>query len=351
MATRQSRRRFCGQLLAVAAGVAAPAVTRAQAKKLVYATWGGTWEKAIRTAWFDPFTKKTGIEIVSTGGNTYGKFRAMVESGRVEWDVVEVNPDFQWIGAKDNLLEKIDFKVVDTSHVMKGQHLITDYSVPQVLWSRVRFYNTNAFKPDNRPKTWADFWDVARFPGKRTFASKVNSGTLEAALLADGVPADKLYPIDIERALKSLAKIRNHIVWGETNAQLEQFMKDGQAVMGLVPDGRALAAIENGAPIVLDYDQSMMTWSTMVVPRGAPNRDAAMQFLRYALTPEAQAAVAMAYTYGPVTPDSYKTIPADRAKTLSGGPQQAGKFFLVDEKWWGENLATANDKLNAWRIA
>jgi len=352
MTTSQSRRQFCQQVLAAAAGVASPVLpVWAQSKKIVYATWGGTWEKAIRGAWFDPFTKKTGIEVVSTGGNTYGKFRAMVESGRVEWDVVEVNPDFQWIGMKDNLLEKLDLKAIDTSKVMTGQHLITDYSVPQVLWSRVRFYNTNVFKAENRPKSWADVWDVNRFPGKRTFASKVNSGTLEAALLADGVAMDKLYPLDVDRALKSLAKIRNHILWGDTNAQLEQFMKDGQAVMGFVPDGRALAAIDNGAPIVIDYDQSMMTWSTMVVPRGAPNKDGAMQFLKYAMTPEAQAAVAMAYTYGPVTPEAYKMLPPERARMLSGGPQQTGKYFLADEKWWGENLATTNDKLNAWRMA
>ena len=327
---------FVAKSCAAAVGIAAPAIPlRAQSKKIVYATWGGTWEKAIRGAWFDPFTKKTGIEVVSTGGNTYGKFRAMVESGRVEWDVVEVNPDFQWIGMKDNLLEKIDFKVVDTSKVMSGQNLITDYSVPQVLWSRVMFYNTNVFKGDNRPKNWVDVWDVARFPGKRTFASKVNSGTLEVALIADGVPMDKLYPLDVDRALKSLSKLKNHIVWGDTNAQLEQFMKDGQAVIGLVPDGRALAAIDNKAPIAIEYNQSMMTWSTMVVPRGAPNRDGAMQFLKYALTPEAQAAVAMAYTYGPSTPDAYKLIPAERAKMLSGGPQQTGKYFPRRRKMVG----------------
>ena len=66
---------------------------------------------------------------------------------------------------------------------------------------------------------------------------------------------------------------------------------------------------------------------------------------------KAQAAVAMAYTYGPVTPEAYKMLPPERARMLSGGPQQTGKYFLADEKWWGENLATTNDKLNAWRMA
>ncbi len=347
-----SRRQALAAALAATAALAAPAIrARADAKKLVFATWGGSWEKAMRHAWFDPFTKKTGIEVATAGGNTYGKFRAMVEAGNVEWDVVEVNPDFQWIGAKANLLEKLDFKTIDTGKVMKGANLVTDYSVPEVLWSRVRFHNTKAFAGDAYPKDWVEAWDAKRFPGKRTFASKANSGTLEAALIADGVPMDKLYPLDVERALKSLSRIRDSIVWGETNAQLEQFMTDGQAVTGLVPDGRALSVIEHGAPVVIDYGQSMMTWSTMVVPRGAPNREAAMRFLDYALSPEAQAAIALDYTYGPVTPDAYKLLPPERAKILSGGPQQAGKYFLADEKWWGENLAAVTEKLNAWRLA
>lgn len=348
-----SRRRVLQTAAATTVALAMPALgARAQAKgKIIFATWGGSWEKAMRVAWFDPFTKKTGIEVAAVGGNTYGKFRAMVEAGKVEWDVVEVNPDFQWIGAQENLLEKIDTKMVDTSKVMKGQDLITDYSLPEVLWSRVMFYNTQAFKGDNHPKTWADVWDVKRFPGKRTFASKANGGVLEVALVADGVAYEKIYPIDMDRALKSLNKIRADIQWYDTNAQAEQFMADGQAVTGLVPDGRALSALDRSAPIAIEYNQSMMTWASFVVPRGAPNRNGAMQFLDYAMSAEAQAAIAMAYTYGPVVPAAFDRIPAERAKILSGGPQQSGKYFLANEKWWGANLQQATEKMNAWRMS
>jgi putative spermidine/putrescine transport system substrate-binding protein len=330
--------------------LAAPGLVRAQSKRLVFATWGGSWEKALRSAWFDPFTQKTGIPVVTVGGNTYGKIGAMVAARRMEWDVVEVNPDFQWIGARDNLLEKLDFTAIDRSGVMTGEDLVTDYSVPQVLWSRVMFTNTRALPEGKRPATWAEVWDTTRFPGKRTFASKANGGALEAALLADGVPMEKIYPLDVPRALKMLERIKNDIVWYDTNAQSEQFMSDGQAVMGLVPDGRALSAIERGAPVAIEYNQSMMTWSTMVVPKGAPNRDAAMQFLNYTLSAEAQAAIAKVYTYGPVTPAAFAQLPAERAGMLSGGPQQKGRYVLVDEHWWGDNLASVTETVNAWRL-
>lgn len=331
------------------ASVAWPRSAESAAGRIVYATWGGSWEQAARKAWFDPFTKKTGIQVVTVTGPDYGKVRAMVQARRTEWDIVEVNPDFQWIGAREGLLEPMDFRLVDRSQIMPGPDLVTDFSVPAVLWSRVMFYNTKQFSKEHS-RTWTEFWDVKRFPGKRALASKTNGGSLEVALLADGVPGEKLYPLDVDRALRSLDRIREHIIWFDTNAQGEQYMTDEQAVLGLVPDGRALSAKGRGAPIEIEYNQSILTWSSMVVPKGAPNKDGAMQFLAYALSPEGQAAVAIAYTYGPVVPAAYKLIPSERAVMLSGGPQQAGRYVLANEKWWGENLERVTEKFNAWRL-
>ena len=344
-----TRRAVLAGAAAATAVLGAPGIVRAQSRgRVVFGTWGGSWEAAMKKAWFEPFTAKTGIEVVTVSGNTYGKIQSMVEAGRPEWDVVEVNPDFQWIGIEKNLLEPIDFKVVDKSQIMPGKNMVTDYSVPQVLFSRVMFYSKRFTQP---PATWADAWDASRYPGKRAFLSRANGGAFEAALLADGVPADKLYPLDIDRALKKLTQIRNHVLWYETNAQGEQYMTDGQAALGLLADGRALNAVANKAPSDIQYNQSLMTWSTMIVLKGARNKDAAMQLLAYCLSPEGQTKIAMAYTYGPVVPAAYKDVPAERARTLSGGPQQQGKYVLVDEQWWAKNFATATEKLNAWRLS
>jgi putative spermidine/putrescine transport system substrate-binding protein len=121
--------------------------------------------------------------------------------------------------------------------------------------------------------------------------------------------------------------------------------------LGLVADGRVLSAIGNKAPVAIQNNQSLLTWSTMVVLKGAQNREAAMKLIAYALSVEGQAAIAMAYTYGPVVPAAFKAIPAERASILSGGPQQQGKFVLLDAAWWGKNTEVATEKLNAWRVS
>ncbi|WP_342642354.1 ABC transporter substrate-binding protein [Rhodoligotrophos ferricapiens] len=335
----------------LAAGMGFPAIrpSRAAAGRVVYATWGGSWEVAIKKAWFEPFTKATGIEVVAVQDNTYGKFQSMVESGSTEWDVVETNPDFQFIGAERGLLEPLDFSIIDKSKIMPGDNFVTDYSVPQVLWSRLMAYNTKALN-NKVPEDYKALFDLDGFPGKRAFYTNPNSGAFEAALLADGVPPDQLYPLDIDRALEKWSEIRDQISFYETNAQAQQYISDGQAALSVMPDGRALAAVKDGSPVAIQYNQSIMTWSSMVVPKGAKNRDNAMKFLAYVLSPEAQAAIANEYTYGPVVPDAFKLISPERANILSGGPQQQGKFIMANEKWWAENLEEASERLTEWRL-
>lgn len=185
--------------------------------------------------------------------------------------------------------------------------------------------------------------------GQRAFQSEANSGLLEAALLADGVAPDALYPLDVDRALAKLSEIRDHIQFYDTNAQGEQYMSDGQTLLGLVPDGRALNIKRSGAPVDIQYDLSFLTWSSMGVPKNAESRDAAMQFLNFTLTPAAQAAIAMAYTYGPTVPAAFDLLPEERATVLSGGPQMSNAV-VIDEQWWGENYVSASEKLTAWML-
>ncbi|WP_436644406.1 extracellular solute-binding protein [Microbaculum sp. FT89] len=343
---RMTRRSLLKATGGLTAALAMPGIVRAQSNRIVFATWGGSWEEAMRKAWFDPFTEETGIEVITQPGNTYGRVQAMVEAGNTEWDIVEVLPDFQWLGADRGLLEPIDDAVVDRTGIMDAPDLVTEHSVPQVLFARVVTYNSQL---GEGPRTFADVFDLEKFPGKRAFYAKAHGGYLEAALLADGVAPEDLYPLDVERALAKLDTIRDSILWYETNAQGEQYMSDGQAAIGIIPDGRALNAKDNGAPIEIAYGLSLITWSAMVVPKGAPNKDAAMRFLAYALTPQAQAAIAEAYTYGPVVPAAFDLIAPERAAILSGGPQMKDPIVL-GEKWWGENLDAVTERVTEWKL-
>ena len=63
---------------------------------------------------------------------------------------------------------------------------------------------------DAVPASWADFWDVKRFSGPRGLRNNPR-GTLEIALLADGISAEKLYPLNLDRAFAKLDELRPHL--------------------------------------------------------------------------------------------------------------------------------------------
>ena len=332
---------------AVVASVAAPSIVRAQAKKIVYATWGGSWEAAMKKAWFGPFTQETGIEVQTVSGNTYGKLQAMVEAKRTEWDVIEGLPELGRVGAQKGLLEPIDFTKIDRTSFLDRPGLVTEFVVPQQLFGRLLVYSKKLAKA---PASWADLFDLAAFPGKRALYNRPEGGPVEAALLADGVAPDKLYPLDVDRAFKKLSTIRDHILFYDSPGQAEQFLSDGQASMSLLADGRALNIKNAGAQVELEPKVTLLTWSVLGVPKGAPNKDGAMAFLAYATSVKGQVAIALEYNYGPVVGKAWEQIPPERAKILSGGPATDGKAVYQNAVWWGENLEKVNEKFQAWKL-
>jgi len=75
-------------------------------------------------------------------------------------------------------------------------------------------------------------------------------GTLEMALLADGVQLDELYPLDIDRALRSLERLgRANIIWHNTNAEPIQQLTSGAVPLASCFNGRVVAANRSGGQI------------------------------------------------------------------------------------------------------
>lgn len=342
-----NKREFLTGMAAAGAAAMAPAAAWGADDRLVFANYGGSWEQAMRKAWMDPFTKETGIQVVSASGNTLGRMQAMVEAGKVEWDLVEGTPDLASVGIQKGLLEPLDFKVIDRSLMLDRPEFVSDYMVPGVILGRILVVNQ---KLGPVPPEWPSLFDVARFPGKRAFWTKADSGLLEIALMADGVPADKLYPLDLPRAFKKLDTIKQDILWFETVTQSEQFMRDGQAVMGLLADGRAYNVKNSGGPVEILPEASILLWSVLVVPKGAPNKQAAMKFLSYIYTVKAQVAIAMEYNYGPIMQKAIEQLPPERVALISGGPSTKGKGVFLNSAWWNENLERVTEQFLNWRL-
>jgi putative spermidine/putrescine transport system substrate-binding protein len=103
--------------LVVTAVVSVTAPVFAAAAPIVFASWGGTTQSAQQKEWAVPFTQASGVQVLMDGPTDYGKLKAMVDSGNVQWDVVDVEGDFAYAALRDGLVEPIDYSVVNKSQL------------------------------------------------------------------------------------------------------------------------------------------------------------------------------------------------------------------------------------------
>ncbi len=349
---RVSRREFLGRS-AVIGGGALMATLAARpagaAGQIVVTDPGGEWQEAAAAAYYRPFEKETGIKVLYSARPSLamGRLKAMVEAKNVEWDVTILADYLMYRAGKDGLVEAIDYKTIDTSNVIKTA--TTRYGIGNDVFATVMAYNTKKWPAGGGPKTWADFWDVKTFPGRRSM-SGIGYGPLEFALLADGAPLDKLYPLDVPRALKKMDEIKPHVkVWWTAGAQQAQLMAGDEVDLIQGWNGRFQGAIDKGAPFAINWN-GVYQIEGWVVPKGAPNRDAATKFLDFSLKPEHQAEFAKRLPYGPVNQKALALLPPTRARQLPTFEANMSKLTAVDAEWVADHTDELQAKWTEWKV-
>jgi putative spermidine/putrescine transport system substrate-binding protein len=340
-------------VLAGAAAAALPLGARGQGANdlkgttVVFTSWGGAYQDAEKVSYCAPFEKATGAKVVQDGPMNVAKFRAMASSGTPDWDVVDITGGFLEVAAKDGLLEKIDPKLVTLSRI--EPRFVHDYGVGCIVWSYNLGYSTTAF-PNGAPTTWADLFDLKKFPGKRTVLDQPVA-SLEVALLADGVAPDKLYPLDVDRAFKKLDAIKGQTVFWSTNSQSQQLFVDREVVAGIILNGRVYDAAQKGAKIALSWEQNIQAVDYLVVPKGSKNRDAAMRLIDTMTVADNQAKVANLIAYSPTNIEAYKTIDPKLEPWLCTTPENTKKGFIMSQLYWRDHLKVLTERWTAWKIA
>lgn len=355
------KRAFVVICAAAAACLAAVSPGVAQDKgQVVIAGPGGSFQDALRKAILKPFEEATGIKVVEGGiaGVAMPKLRAMVNSGSPEWDVVEVNPgSFEQLVA-EGMLERLDYSAMDQSVFAEfPKEAIQPFGVGTYTYSTVIAFNTTKYTQANGPKSWADVWDVNKFPGPRIlYAGNAFIPPIEAALMADGVPPDRLYPLDFKRAYAALTRIKPHIAkWAASAAMQTEALTSGEAAIGEAANGRIQLAKEEGAPVDFVWNQALTDHSWWAIPKGAKNAKNAQKFIEFASRPESQAALAKLFIIGPLNKKAYDLIPEERAKLLPSYPENLSKTVQINRAWWAQKDASGKSNLdinnalwNAW---
>lgn len=332
---------------AAAALLALPVLAQTQ---LTVVNFGGANGAAQKKAYFEPFEKTAGAKVVAVEYNgEQAKIKAMVETRKVSWDVVEVeSPDLNR-GCDEGLFETLDWAKVGSKADYQPA-AVHACGVGTFVWSTVLAYDADKLKA--APKNWADFWDVKKVPGKRGMRKGARYN-LEFALMADGVPPAEVYkllatPAGADRAFKKLGELKPHIQWWEAGAQPPQFLVAGDVAMTTAYNGRIDAAQREGRNLAIAWTGGIYDLDYWVIPKGSPNKELAHKFIAHASGADAQAEYARNISYGPTNNKALAKLDAKVLEKLPTAPANAKDALQFNIRFWADQGEALEKRFASW---
>jgi len=349
----------------LAASLAATVGVANAAESITVVSWGGAYTKSQVEAYHKPWMAKSGNTVVSEDYNGgLSEVKAQVEAGNVKWDLIDVELSDAVRGCDEGLLEPLNIEDMPAGAdgtAAKDDFLpgtYTECAIANIVWSTIFAYDST--KLEEGPSTIADFFDTEKYPGKRGIR-KNPKANLEMALMADGVAADDVYEVlgtdeGIERAFAKLDSIKGDVVWWEAGAQPPQLLADGEVVMTTAYNGRIFNAVASEQkPFEIVWDGQVWDLDLWVMPKGAPNKEAAMDFLKYSTGTEALAAQASWISYGPVRKSSAALVGSFHDQPdlkmdvhMPTAPDNLKNALQNDFEFWADNQDQLNEQFNAW---
>lgn len=328
-------------------------------------SWGGAYEKSQLEAYNKPFAAETGINVnMLSSDNPAAPIKSMVEAGNITVDVADLEFTDAIRLCDEGLLEELDLASLppapDGTPATEDflPEALTPCAVGTMTFSTVYGFDTTKF-PGEKPSALADFFDLQKFPGKRGMrrGPKIN---LELALMADGVPPDQVYevlatPDGVDRAFAKLDSIKPEIVWWQAGAQPPQLLADGEVVMTTAYNGRLFSAVvTEGKPFETVWDRHVLELLLFAIPKGAPNKDEAWEFIKFATGTQRLADQTKWISYGPVRHSSIPLV-----GLFEDGKTEMQQYLPTTEEhlktalhssydFWVDHETEITERFNAW---
>lgn len=333
----QTRRDVIRSALALGIAPAALALgggaARAQAgKEVVLVNFGGAAMKAFDEAFVQPFAAQGGKIVLDGSGALNGKILTMVQSRHVTWDICDSGITGLAELVPHGALEKIDYSIVDKTKL--DPTFAYDEGVVNYMFSSVLAWDKS--KVSGEP-TLADFFDTKKYPGRRMMR-KDSQAMLELALIADGVPKDKLYPLDVKRAFAKIATIKKDLLFWNSGSESQSLMRDGECVMGLLWHTRAnVLADETQGRITYTFKDGLLQPGLWVVPKGNPAGKEAMRAIASMQQAEGQVKLLAAMGNGPANPGADSLVPPELKKKNPSDAANAAIQAKINAEWYKAN--------------
>ena len=178
--------------------------SQTKGRTLVIQGWGGAWTDATKK-FAEHFASEYGVTIKYVSSDDPElTLQTQSNAGSVQMDVVD---SASWISYKKGILAPFPDYLVNTIKANVDPVCVSSTFIG-CYGATANVIACNPSIISKCPTNAQQFWDVQGYPGPRAMDAVTPDATLLFALLADGVSKDKLYPIDITRAINKLKKIK-----------------------------------------------------------------------------------------------------------------------------------------------
>jgi len=331
------------------AGTVPALAAPAAAAGLTVISFGRADQDALSKAFYGPFSQASGIAINSlTYDGQLGELEQMVHAGQAVWDLVQMESRSLRQGCEQGLFERIDrSRVAAVGQLIPGA--LSECGVGIFAWSMALVY-TDRVKP--APRSWADVWDLEKYPGKRGLRRSAKY-TLEIALLADGVPPAEVYTLlateaGQDRAFRKLEKIKAHTLWWEAAAQPGTSMAAGDIAMSSAYTLWFDPEQARNRHYRIAWNRSLYDVDSWAIPKGSPKRDQAYRFIEFASEAVHQKALAELLPYGPANRKALELLKKPLAQSLPSSPAVLASALKVDTAFWIEHGEALEKRFDQW---
>src|SRR5271156_2266445 len=224
------------RMLLAAVALLAASMSGAAARDLTVVSRGDGAIEPMGKVFVQPFVGATAIPALQESwGGGIEALETHLKAPDNTWDLVELRGDELAAACADGLLEKLDFSAIGGKDHYLAQG-VSDCGVGAAASNIVLAWDRDKFPAT---PTWAEFWDIAKYPGKRGLF-RGPRGNLEIALIADGVAPADVYKVlatadGVDRAFRKLDQLKPYLVWWPTGGEAEHILSSGDVLMTSAP--------------------------------------------------------------------------------------------------------------------
>ena len=322
-------------------------------RTLRVAAFGGNVEAALRRHVWDPFAVHTGCAVETTAVSFAPVATPVPDDESSSFsqplaaaDLLLADPIAATAAGRRGDLAELPAGVVPDDAL--GADDDTS-SAPAFAYALTNAHRRSAFPDGGAPSSWSEWWDTQRFPGARSLG-RSPIGSLEVALLADGVDGANLYPLDLDRAFAALDRIAPYVDdrWWSRGIEPVGWLGSDRAELASAWHHRVVAGQWDGLAVDLVWDEGLLVVDRWVVPAGAREPEMAAELIAFSLAPDRQAAIARETRLGPVVPAALRFIEPWLYPTIPTAPPHDESLVRLDPGWWATAGEEARVEFERW---